>query len=133
MNSKVCLLLVVLASVFAMGLGRVGGGPKIPAELIGTWDYTSMTTLKDGKPFGTVHLDPGDWTVTFNSDATWTMKTPSKLNPSGLKGTYEVHGHDLDMKLVGGKPYYKYKFTIDQDGKELNLSSKEALWSATRE
>jgi hypothetical protein len=133
MKSKGRWLLVVLTSVFLMGLSRIGGGPKIPTELIGTWDYTSMTTVKDGKPFGTVHLDPGYWTVTFNSDATWTMKTPTKMNPCGLNGTYEVRGRELDMKLVGGKPHGKFKFIIDQDRKELILSNKETTWSATRE
>ena len=31
------------------------------------------------------------------------MKTPSPQNPRGLNGSYEVHGHDLDMKLAQRK------------------------------
>ena len=116
-----------------MGLDAIGNSSKVPPELIGTWDYTSMTPLKNGKPFGTVHFQPGQWTVTFNQDGTWVMKTPSPPNPHGLNGSYEVHGHDLEMKLAGGKPYNKYRFTIEQDGKVLSLMTKETSISANRE
>jgi hypothetical protein len=123
----------VLALVCLMGFDATSGSPKVPPELIGKWNYASMTALKDGKPFGTVHFQPGQWTVTFNQDFTWLMKTPSPSNPGGLSGSYEVHGHDLDMKLASGKPYYKYRFTIEQDGKVLVLTTKEATISAGKE
>jgi hypothetical protein len=114
-------------------IGRQKRGQP-PPELIGTWDYASMTALKNGKPFGTVHFQPGQWTVTFNQDATWTMKPPSPpANPGGLSGSYAVHGHDVDMKLPNGSPYYTYRFTIEQDGKALTLTTKEASVSASRE
>jgi hypothetical protein len=93
-----------------------------------------MTALKYGKPFGTVHFQPGQWTVTFNQDATWIMKPPSSsTKPSGLNGSYTVHGHNVDMKLTNGSPYYKYRFTIEQDGKVLSLTTKESSISASRE
>ena len=101
--------------------------------MLGVWNYTSMTALKNGKPFGTVNFEPGHWTMTLNADQTWTMKTPSRINPQGLKGTYEVHGHDLDMKLANGKPYSKYRFTLEQDGKVLVLNDTETKVSARRE
>jgi len=132
MKSKWCWFLIALASVCLIRIDATGSSPKVPPELIGTWDYTSMTALKNGKPFGTVHFQPGQWTVTFNPDATWVMKTPPP-NPRGLNGSYEVHGHDLDMKLADGKPYFKYRFTVEQDGKVLVLTTKEATISANRE
>jgi hypothetical protein len=107
---------------------------KPPPELIGTWDYTSMTALKKGKPFGTVNFQPDQWTVTFNPDATWAMKPPSPpAKPGGLNGSYAVHGHDVDMKLGNGSSYQKYHFTIGQDGNALTLTTKDSIISASRE
>jgi len=133
MKSRACWFLIVLASVCLMGVDATGSSPKVPPELIGTWDYTSMTALKNGKPFGTVHFQPGQWTVRFNLDATWAMKPPSSANPGGLNGSYEVNGDDLDMKLSSGKPYYKYRFTIERDGEVLVLTTKESTISANKE
>lgn len=124
---------IILASVCVIGLNLAEGKKAPPPELVGTWNYTSMTALKNGKPFGTINFQPGQWTVTFNQDATWVMKTPSNLNPHGLNGTYEVHGFDVDMKLANGKPYYKYRYAIEQEGKVLVLTGKEAINRANRE
>jgi hypothetical protein len=124
---------IVVVVIFLIGIHANGSSPKIPPELIGTWDYTSMTSLKNGKPFGTVHFQSGQWTVTFDQDGTWVMKTPSSANPRGLNGSYEVHGHELDMKLANGKLYYEYHFKIEQDGKVLVLTTKETTVSASRE
>jgi hypothetical protein len=132
MKIKWCFL-IVLGSVCFTGLDAASTSSKVPPELIGTWDYTSMTPLKNGKPFGTVHFHPGQWTVTFNLDSTWTMKTPSPPNPRGLNGSYELHGHDLEMKLADGKPYYKYNLTIEQNGKVLTLTTRETIIIADRE
>jgi len=126
-------VLIVIAFIFLVGLNATGSSPKVTPELIGTWDYTSMTALKNGKPFGTVHFQPGQWTVTFNQDATWIMKTPSPPNPQGLNGSYEVHGYNLDMNLANGKPYDKYHFTVEQDGKMLVSNTKEHTITASRE
>jgi hypothetical protein len=126
------LILVVL--VCLTGLDAAGGPAKVPPEVVGTWGYTSMTALKNGKPFGTVHFRPGQWTVTFNQDATWAMKPPSPpAKPEGLSGSYAVHGHDVDMKLANGSPYYKYRFTVEQDGKVLTLTTAESTISASKE
>ena len=133
MKSRYRWVVIVLAFVCLLGLDANGCPPKVPPELIGTWDYASMTALKNGKPFGAVHFQPGQWTVTFNQNATWTMKTPSPPNPRGLNGSYEVHGHDLDMRLADGKPYYTYRLSFEQDGKVLILTNKEATISANRE
>jgi hypothetical protein len=125
--------LIVFACVFVVGFSATGSLFKVAPELIGTWDYTSMTALKNGEPFGTVHFQPRQWTVTFNQDATWVMKTPSSQNPHGLNGSYEVHGHHLDMKLASGKPYSTYHFALKQHGKVLVLTTKEHTISANRE
>jgi len=122
--------LLVLACICLATLTSATASNKIPPELIGTWDYTSLAVLKKGKPFGTVHFQPGQWTVTFNPDATWTMKTPQR---NSFTGSYEVHGHDLDMKLADGKPYDKYRFTLKQDWKVLVLTTNENTISASRE
>ncbi len=133
MKTKWSWFLILLASVSLARLNAVGSSGRVPSELIGTWDYTSMTALKKGKPFGTVHFQPGQWTVTFKQDATWTMKLPPPANPRDLNGSYEVHEHDLDMKLADGKPFDKYRFTLEQDGKVLVLASDEATITAKKE
>jgi len=106
---------------------------KIQAELVGTWDYTSMTALKKGKPFGTVHFQPGQWTVIFKQDATWAMSMPPPANPRTMGGTYEVRGHDVDMKMADGKPFKTYHFTIEQGGKILTLRTADVSITASRE
>jgi hypothetical protein len=134
MKSRNYWLLIALV-VFCLGeLGGAGDSSKVAPQLVGTWSYTSMTALKNGKPFGTVHFQPGQWTVTFNQDATWAMKPPSPpAKPSGLNGSYAVHGHDVDMKLTNGSSYQKYRFAIEQDGKILTLTTKESTITASRE
>lgn len=132
MKSIRSYFLIVFASIFVVGFSATGSSSKAASELIGTWDYTSMTALKNGKPFGTVHFQPGQWLVTFNQDATWVMKTPPP-NSHGLNGSYDVHGHDLDMKLASGKPYETYHFAPEHHGKVLVLTTKEHTISASRE
>jgi hypothetical protein len=111
-----------------MLLDATGHTPKVPPELVGTWNYETMSPLKDGKPFGAVHFQPGQWTVTFNQDSAWTMKAPLRT----MNGSYSVHGHELEMKMADGNPYYTYRFTIEQDGKVLVLN-KETIIIANRE
>lgn len=132
-KTKAKFLMSLLATVL-VGLSIADGRSKAPPpKLIGTWNYTSMTALKNGKPFGTISFHLGQWTVAFNQDATWVMKTPSNVNSRGLNGTYEVHGSDVDMKLANGKPYYKYRFAFEQDGKVLVLTDKASINRASRE
>jgi hypothetical protein len=42
---------IVLVCICLIGISLAEGSKAPPAELIGTWDYTSMTALKGGKPF----------------------------------------------------------------------------------
>lgn len=134
MKSRNYWLLIALAVLCLVKLGAAGDSSKVLPGLIGTWDYTSMTALKNGKPFGTVHFQPGQWTVTFNQDATWAMKLPSPpAKPGSLNGSYAVNGRDVDMKLANGSPYQTFRFAIQQDGKLLTLTTKESTISASRE
>jgi hypothetical protein len=133
MKMKKSGFLFVVACMCLVGLHAAAGVPQAPPELIGTWDYTSMTALKNGKPFGTVHFQPGQWTVTFNRNATWTMKLPSIARPGELNGNYEVRGRDVQMILADGKPYQKYRFAVEQDGKVLTLTGKEDVIRANLE
>ncbi|MGD0546172.1 MAG: lipocalin family protein [Candidatus Acidiferrales bacterium] len=133
MRTTLLFLQIVIFAACLTALDARSASPKVPSELIGTWDYESFTPLKNGKPFGMVHFQPGQWTVTFNQDATWVMKPPSNVNPSGQNGTYEVHGHDLDMKSSNGKPYNSFHFKIDHEGKVLTLVNQKTSITANRE
>ena len=42
--------MLALALVCLAALSALVASSEIPPELIGTWDFTSMTALKDGKP-----------------------------------------------------------------------------------
>lgn len=133
MRSRRRDFLIIIASVSLMGLDSA----KPPPELIGTWDYVSVTAMKDGKPFGTVHFQPGQWTVAFAEDRTWIMKSPPSLSGHIVtNGTYDVRGRELNMRRAqgeSGKPNLKYRFTIEQEGKVLVLTDKESTSSASRE
>ncbi|MGB8540950.1 MAG: hypothetical protein WCD49_04855 [Candidatus Acidiferrales bacterium] len=131
-STLLCLQLVIFVACL-VALDARSASPKIPSELIGAWDYESFSPLKNGKPFGTVHFQPGQWTVTFNQDATWVMKPLTNVDPSGQSGTYEVHGQDLDMKLSNGKAYNSFHFKIDHEGKVLTLENQKTSITANRE
>lgn len=127
-------LLVILACLFLGAIGVAAGSDEIPAELIGTWDYTSLTALKDGKPSGTVHFKLGQWTLKLNADATYLMKPPPPAaKPEGVSGTYKVHGHDLDLSPANGAHKLMYHFSLKHDGKVLELKDKGTMITASRE
>ena|SRR5664279_718807 len=121
--------IAILAYVCLIGLSTANGGSPVPSQLIGTWDYTSLSV--NAKGTGVADFHPGEWTVTFNQDATWVMKSP--LTPGGDSGRYEVKGHDLTMLRTNGELYEKYRFSVSQNGKVLGLVSKLTTISASRE
>ena len=131
MKSKKFMLPLVLAAVCLVGL-HASGSPMAPPELIGTWTYTALTNLKDGKPFGTAHFKPGQLRMTFNPDGTWILH-PVSANHQGLNGSYEINGQDLEMKLADGKPYQKCSFAFEQNGTVLVMTNKERIITASRE
>jgi hypothetical protein len=69
MKGKI-LPILVCVWLLALGLAKVSDEP--PQELIGIWDYTSLT-ISSG---ATVHFKPGQWTLKLNADATWVMQGP---------------------------------------------------------
>jgi hypothetical protein len=125
--------LVALAFFYVLAFASSSGFGQTASELVGTWDYTSITNLKNGKPFGTVHFQPGQWTITYKQDGTWTMNPALSSGKPAPNGRYVMHGHDVDMKLVNGSRYERYRFAIEQDGRELELTSKETIITASRE
>jgi len=125
LNGRTLLcILALLCACFA--------SDKIAPELLGTWNYTSMAALDKGKPSGTIHFHPGQWSVTFGNDAKWSMILPSNVNAHGLSGTYKIHKQTLEMRLSDGRPYYKYRFSFEEDGKVLVLTGDQSINRATR-
>jgi hypothetical protein len=121
MKSKILLALVCIW--FSSGLAKASD--ERVQELVGTWDYTSLTI-----PSGaTVHFKPGQWTLKLNADATWVMQGPTP-NAKPTNGTYEVHGSTL--KMNGGNNL-EYHFSLKRDGKILELRDKSNKISASRE
>jgi hypothetical protein len=120
MKSKILLILVCVGF-----LGLAKASDELPHELIGTWDYTSLTI-----PSGaTVHFKPGQWTLRLNADATWVMQGPVP-SAKQVNGTYEVHGSNL--KMIGGNDL-EYHFSLKRDGKVLELKDKGSKINAGRE
>jgi len=121
---------LAVASACFLVLGVASASSEIRDELIGTWDYESLTAVRNGERDGTVHFRPGQWTVRFDTDATWVMKGPP---PSGgLSGAYEVHGHDLTMK-ANGRQDMEYRFAVKKNGRVLMLKDKGVIIIANRE
>jgi hypothetical protein len=133
MNWKGCRFLPALALVYLAALSTAVASREIPPELIGTWDFTSMTALKDGKPFGTIHFKPGQWTLKLKDDGTYIEDFPVGKIPH-VEGAYKVHGHELEMKATTRNTDSKYSFALEQDGKILTLTDKgKSIMSANRE
>ncbi len=122
MKSKI-LLILVCVGLLALGLAKASS--ELPQELVGVWDYASLT-ISSG---ATVHFKPGQWTLKLSADATWLMQGPLP-NAKPVNGTYEVHGSEL--KMNGGNNL-EYHFSLKHDGKVLELKDKSSKISATRE
>jgi hypothetical protein len=132
MHVRVWWFPIVIAALCLIRSDTAICSSQIPVELIGTWDCMTMTALKNGTPFGRIDFRPGDWSMSFNQDATWTMKVQVP-NPHSMNGSYSTHGHDLDLKLANGATYEKYRFTVEHDGKTLTLANLEVTISANRD
>jgi hypothetical protein len=109
----------------------IAGGQDSPQALVGSWNYESMTNLKDGKPFGTVHFKPGQLTIAFNPDGSWARSAPiPAAKPQA--GTNKVHKHDLILKHNYAASDDKYEFELKNDGKTLTLTNKDTIYQATQ-
>jgi hypothetical protein len=110
----------------------VAAGQNSPQALVGSWNYDSMTNLKDGKPSGTVHFKPGQWTIALNPDGSWARSAPiPAAKPQA--GTYKVHKNDLILKHNYAASDDKYEFELKNDGKTLTLTNKDTIYQATRQ
>ena len=129
MNSwkvKILVAAVVISAGYAVATAQE------PQSLLGSWDYKSMTNLKDGKPFGTIRFKPGQWTITFNADGHWTRNAPFPA-AKPQSGKYKVHERHLTLNLDGMEHREKYEFAIQNDGKELTLTDKKAIFQTVRQ
>jgi|SRR5208282_1159382 len=138
MNQQKCRVLALLACSYFLAVSNAIASSEIPPGLVGTWNYSSLTIIKNGKPFGTVHFRPGQWTLKLNADGTYLTKGPLKSpssDSSGSAGKYEVHKHDLGMRPDDGGHDLKYNFKLKQGGKVLMLTDENdgTIISATRE
>jgi len=132
MNRRDCRLVLTFGLV-CLALGVTIAASEIPPELIGTWSFTSMTALKDGKPFGTINFKPGQWTLKLKDDGTYVEDFPVGKAPH-VEGVYKVHGHDLEMQATTRKADIKYHFALEQDGKILVLTDQgKTISTASRE
>lgn len=125
MSRKVCRLLP-LACICLAAISAASG--ESPSELVGMWDYSSLTAIRNGSPFGTVHFKPGQWTVRFNADGTYVTKGPLKsqsADSEGATGKYEIHKHSLTMRPDKSGHELRYDFKLREDGKLLVLTDKD--------
>ena len=93
------------------------------------WDYSTFTVVKNGKPFSTIHFQPGQWTLSLNADGTYIEKEPLKprsADSNVATGKYEVHKHDLKMRPDKDGRELKYGFKLEADGKVLVLTDKNS-------
>jgi hypothetical protein len=128
MNRIGCRFVLVLSLVWV----TLASG-DVPPELIGTWDFASMTALKNGQPSGTINFRPGQWTLRLKDRGTYTEDFPVGSDPH-VEGVYKVHGHDLALKGTSRKAEWRYRFALEQDGKVLVLTEKgKSISTANRE
>jgi hypothetical protein len=99
--------------------------------LIGKWDCTSLTNLQDGRPFGTVHFNPGVMSYTYSDDGTWVMEAQISKHTK-LNGRYEIHGSELVMRNADGSLYEDFKVEIKDKGKEVVFKAKSSIITASK-
>ena len=75
------LLSLLTAPLFAAPIDK--------AALVGSWDYTTYTMLKKGKPVGTVQFKPRTMVFTYNDDGAWQMQADDATH-THRNGTYEL-------------------------------------------
>jgi hypothetical protein len=129
MNSR--MLRILVGALLVMASYAVASAQESQV-LVGSWNYESMTNLKDGKPFGTLHFKPGQWTITFNADGHWTRNAPLPA-AKPQSGTYKVHKHELTLKHDVVAPDDRFDIRFQSDGKVLMLSNKDTIYQASRQ
>jgi len=100
-------------------------------NLLGRWDYTSYTVLKNGKPSGTVQFKPGAMMFTYRPDGTWAMEANDATHTK-LNGTYEVRGRKLIMRKTDGAIYQDFDVQLDKAGRAMIMKDKRSIVTATK-
>lgn len=102
------------------------------AALVGSWEYTTYTMLKKGKPVGTVQFKPRSMVFTYNEDGTWQMLADDATH-THRNGTYEVlHGSKLVLKNSDGSPYQDFQVEMRSGGRFMLLRDDKSALTAEK-
>jgi len=120
------LLSLLAAPLFA------AGAPVDKAALVGSWDYTTYTMLKKGKPVGTVQFKPRSMVFTYNDTGAWQMQADDATH-THRSGTYELlHGSELVLKNSDGSPYQDFQVEMRSDGRFMLLRDEKSVLTAEK-
>jgi len=123
---RLFLLLIGIAASLAYATATLD-----KAALIGTWDYTSYTTLQKGKPSGIVHFAPGTLVFTYRENGTWEMEAANSRH-TRHNGTFEVKGNELIMKNSDGSSYQDFQVEMSDDKNEMTMRDHQSIVTATK-
>lgn len=102
------------------------------AALVGSWDYTTYTMLKKGKPTGTIQFKPRSMVFTYHDDGTWQMQADDATH-THRSGTYELrNGSELVLKNSDGSPYQDFQVEMRSDGKFMLLRDDKSALTAEK-
>jgi len=121
------VLLALFCAVSQIALA----GSLDKTALIGRWDYTSYTVLKEGRPSGTVQFKPGTLVFTYHQDETWEMEANDATHTQ-LNGYYEVRRRQLIMRKSDGSPYQDCEVEMKDGGKAMIMKDKRSIVTATK-
>ena len=125
------VLVSVLLSLSTVPLFAAGTSID-KAVLVGSWDYTTYTMLKKGKPVGTIQFKPRSMIFTYNGDGTWQMQADDATH-THRSGTYALlHGSELVLKNSDGSPYQDFQVEIRSDGKFMLLRDDKSALTAEK-
>ena len=102
-----------------------------PSALIGKWNYTSFTMIKNGKATGTAHFTVGTMVFTYFENGTWEMQA-ADANRTHLTGTYTIRENELIMKKTDGSLYQDVQVEMSSDGRDMTLRDKRSVVTATK-
>ncbi len=127
-SSVVC---TILLSLIATPLFASGASID-KAALVGSWDYTTYTMLKKGKPVGTIQFKPRSMVFTYNDDGTWQMQADDATH-THRNGTYELlHGSELVLKNPDGSGYQDFQLEMRSDGRFMLLRDNKSALTAEK-
>lgn len=125
------VLALILLSLSTVPLFAAGASID-KAALVGSWDYTTYTMLKKGKPVGTIQFKPRSMVFTYNDDGTWQMQADDATH-TRRSGTYElVHGSELVLENSDGSPYQDFQVEMRSDGRFMLLRDDKSALTAEK-